>query len=170
MAISLRLNTRRQITIATSTRLPRCARNDRLKRVCVRPAGGIKRELRRQVSWSVAVNVAAPPGFEPGLTAPKADVLPLHHGASGAGVVIPPYAVHLRPYIVRPVPGVVKAAPLPSPRRRGNPGTTPSPLMGEGWGEGEGEFATLCHCANPIEIANPRIEYSRNDNPQHPAS
>ena len=26
--------------------------------------------------------VAAPPGFEPGLSAPKADVLPLHHGAT----------------------------------------------------------------------------------------
>ena len=26
--------------------------------------------------------MAAPPGLEPGLTAPKADVLPLHHGAS----------------------------------------------------------------------------------------
>ena len=118
MAISLRLNTRRQITIATSTRLPPPyqvrGRNDRLKRVCVRPACGIKRELRRQVSWSVVANVAAPPGFEPGLTAPKADVLPLHHGALRAGVVIPPYAVHLRPYIVRPVPGVVKAAPPPS--------------------------------------------------------
>ena len=132
MAISLRLNTRRQITIATSTRLPRCARNDRLKRVCVRPACGINRELRRQVSWTVVANVAAPPGFEPGLTAPKADVLPLHHGASGAGVVIPPYAVHLRPYIVRPVPGVVKAAPPPSQGLS----ILPSPLVGEGWGEG----------------------------------
>ena len=30
VAISLRLNTRRQTTIATATRLPRCARNDRL--------------------------------------------------------------------------------------------------------------------------------------------
>ncbi len=29
MAISLRLSTRRQITIATATRLPRCARNDK---------------------------------------------------------------------------------------------------------------------------------------------
>ena len=29
VAISLRLNTRRQITIATATRLPRCARNDK---------------------------------------------------------------------------------------------------------------------------------------------
>ena len=28
VAISLRLNTRRQTTIATATRLPRCARND----------------------------------------------------------------------------------------------------------------------------------------------
>ena len=26
-------------------------------------------------------DLAAPPGFEPGLSAPKADVLPLHHGA-----------------------------------------------------------------------------------------
>ena len=35
VAISLRLNTRRQTTIATATRLPRCARNDRLKSVRV---------------------------------------------------------------------------------------------------------------------------------------
>ena len=36
MAISLRLNTRWGTTIATATRLPRSARNDRLKRVRVR--------------------------------------------------------------------------------------------------------------------------------------
>ena len=35
--------------------------------------------------------------------------------------------------------------------------TTPSPLMGEGWGEGEiRNPLQLCHL---IEIANPRIEY-----------
>ena len=36
MAISLRLNTRRRTAVATATRLPRCARNDRLKWVRVR--------------------------------------------------------------------------------------------------------------------------------------
>ena len=35
MAIPLRLSTRRQTAIATATRLPRCARNDRLERVRV---------------------------------------------------------------------------------------------------------------------------------------
>ena len=30
MAISLRLNTRRRTTVATATRLPRCARNDKV--------------------------------------------------------------------------------------------------------------------------------------------
>ena len=35
MAIPLRLSTRRQTAIATATRLPRCDRNDRLKRVRV---------------------------------------------------------------------------------------------------------------------------------------
>ena len=33
----------------------------------------------RTIMWGQ--EVAARPGFEPGLTAPKADVLPLHHRA-----------------------------------------------------------------------------------------
>ena len=41
VAISLRLNTRRQTTIATATRLPRCARNDRLQWVSVRVSDGL---------------------------------------------------------------------------------------------------------------------------------
>ena len=40
VAISLRLNTRRQSTIAAATRLPRCARND-------------NEENRKALSWDV---------------------------------------------------------------------------------------------------------------------
>ena len=45
VAISLRLNTRRQTTIATATRLPRCARNDRLKWVRVSSVSQGKRNI-----------------------------------------------------------------------------------------------------------------------------
>ena len=34
-----------------------------------------------KIGGSVGGELAAPPGFEPGLSAPKDDVLPLHHGA-----------------------------------------------------------------------------------------
>ena len=42
MAISLRLNTRRRTAVTTATRLPRYARNDRLKWVRMSSSGGLK--------------------------------------------------------------------------------------------------------------------------------
>ena len=35
-----------------------------------------------RVRLDLKIKLAAPPGFEPEISAPKADVLPLHHGAT----------------------------------------------------------------------------------------
>ena len=51
--------------------------------------------------------MAARPGFEPGISAPKADVLPLHHRATlGAGLSLLLYTGLIS--ILPPLPGGVK--------------------------------------------------------------
>ena len=68
MAISLRLNTRRRTTIATATRLPRYARNDKPQH---RPPGeGWGGELTGVgmgfLRWDMASNLQVELGFRPG--------------------------------------------------------------------------------------------------------
>ena len=49
--------------------------------MCIRDRQRIRSCFANQIE-RIAIYLAALPGFEPGLTAPKADVLPLHHRAS----------------------------------------------------------------------------------------
>ena len=52
VAISMRLNTRRQTAVAMATRLPRYARNDRLKRVRARSCARLTPDVLRVTLWA----------------------------------------------------------------------------------------------------------------------